>query len=128
MQGFPCSSVGKESACNAGDPGLIPGSEISPGGGNGDTLQSSCLENPMGIGAWWATVHGVSRVGYDLVTKPPPQTTCKALPSVQRREKRQKVILFVELHNMLKLELRPLQSAHHLLLTAALQHGIMSTL
>ena len=63
MQGFPCSSVGKESACNAGDPGSIPGLERSPGEGNGDTLQSSCMEKPMGRGAWWAAVHGVSRVG-----------------------------------------------------------------
>ena len=63
---FPCSSVGKESA---GDPGLIPGSGRSPGEGNGSPLQYSCLENPMDRGAWQATVHGVSRVGHDLVTK-----------------------------------------------------------
>ena len=44
--GFPCSSVGKESACNAGNPGLIPGSGRSPGKGNGNPLQYSCLENP----------------------------------------------------------------------------------
>ena len=43
----------------------------SPGGGNGNPLQYSCLENPMDRGAWWATVHGVARVGHDLVTKPP---------------------------------------------------------
>ena len=42
-----CSSVSKESACNAGDPGSIPGSGRSPGEGNGDPLQYSCLENPM---------------------------------------------------------------------------------
>ena len=46
--GFPCSSVGKESACNAGDPGLIPGSGRFPGEGNGNPLWYSCLENPMG--------------------------------------------------------------------------------
>ena len=68
--GFLHSSVGKESACSAEDPGLIPGSERSPGGGNGNPLQFSCLENPMDSGAWQATGHGVARVGHDLVTKP----------------------------------------------------------
>ena len=42
------------------------------GEGNGNPLQYSCLENPMGRGAWWAIVHGVGRVRHDLVTKPPP--------------------------------------------------------
>ena len=69
---FPCSSVSKESACNAGDQGSIPGSGRSPGEGNGNPLQYSCLENPMDRGAWQATVHGVARVRHDLVTKPPP--------------------------------------------------------
>ena len=46
-QSFPRSSVGKESACNAGDLGSIPGSGRSPGEGNGNPLQCSCLENPM---------------------------------------------------------------------------------
>ena len=69
--GFPCSSVGKESACNARDPGLIPGSGRSPGEGNGNPLQYSCLGNPMDRGAWQATVHGVTRVRHDLATKPP---------------------------------------------------------
>ena len=49
--GFPGCSLGKESACNAGDPGSIPGSGRSPGEGIGSTLQCSCLENPMGRGA-----------------------------------------------------------------------------
>ena len=49
---------GKESVCNAGDTGLIPGSGRSPGKGNGNPLQYSCLENPMDRGAWRATVHG----------------------------------------------------------------------
>ena len=49
--GFPRSSVGKESACSAGDSGLIPGSGRSPGEGNGNPLQYSCLENPMDGGA-----------------------------------------------------------------------------
>ena len=66
--GFPYSSVGKKSACNAGDPGSIPGSGRSLGEGNGNPLQYSCLENPMDRGAWQATVHGVARVGYNLVT------------------------------------------------------------
>ena len=56
--GLPCSSVGKESACNAEDPASIPGSGRSPGEGNSNPLQYSCLENPMGRGACWATVHG----------------------------------------------------------------------
>ena len=63
--------VGNESTCNAGDPGSIPGSGRSPGEGNGNPLQYSCLENPMDRGAWQAIVHGVTRVGHDLVTKPP---------------------------------------------------------
>ena len=59
--GFPDTSVGKESACNAGNPGLIPGLERSTGEGKGYPLQYSCLENPMDRGAWQATVHGVSK-------------------------------------------------------------------
>ena len=55
-RGFPCSSVGKESACNGGDPGLIPRSGRSPGEGNGSPLQYSCLEIPMDRGAWRATI------------------------------------------------------------------------
>ena len=46
--GFPSSSAGKESTCNAGDPGVIPGLGRSPGGGHGNPLQYSCLENPRG--------------------------------------------------------------------------------
>ena len=51
----------KASASNAGDLGSIPGSGRSPGEGNGNPLQYSCLENPMDGGAWWATVHGVTK-------------------------------------------------------------------
>ena len=58
--GFPPSSISKEIACNAGDPGSIPGLGRSPGEGNGNPLQYSCLENSMDRGAWWATVHGVT--------------------------------------------------------------------
>ena len=55
--GFPAGSEGKESACNEGDLGSIPGSERSPGEGNGTPLQYSYWENPMDEGAWRATVH-----------------------------------------------------------------------
>ena len=65
--GFPYSSVGKASACIVGDLGSIPGSGSFPGEGNGNPLQYSCLENRMDRGAWQATVHGISRVGHDLV-------------------------------------------------------------
>ena len=58
---FPGGSDGKASAYNAGDLGSIPGSGRSPGEGNGNPLQYSCLENPMDGGAWWATVHGVTK-------------------------------------------------------------------
>ena len=76
--GFPHSSVSKESACNAENPVLIPRSGRSPGEGNGNPLQYSCLENPMDRGAWQATVHGVSRVEHNLATKPPPPVyTCQ---------------------------------------------------
>ena len=63
--GFPHSSVAKVSDCNAGDLGLIPGSERSPVKGNGNPLQYSCLENPTDRGAWQGTVYGVARVGLD---------------------------------------------------------------
>ena len=59
--GFPGGSAGKESACNARDLGSIPGLGRSPGEENGYPLQCSCLENPMGRGAWRATVHGVAK-------------------------------------------------------------------
>ena len=58
--GFPGGSDGKESACNSGDPGLIPGSGRSPGEENGYSLQYSCLEKAMDRGAWWAIVHKVA--------------------------------------------------------------------
>jgi len=60
-KGFPCSSVGKESACSAGDRGSIPGLGRSPGGRNGKPLQYPCLENPIDRGPWWAAVHGVTK-------------------------------------------------------------------
>ena len=59
--GFPGDSDGKESACNAGDPGSTPGLGRSPGEGNGYPLQYFCLENSMDKGAWPVTVHGVTK-------------------------------------------------------------------
>ena len=59
--GFPGGSGGKASACNAGDLGSIPGWGRSPAEGNGNPLQYSCLENCMDRGAWWVTVHGVTK-------------------------------------------------------------------
>ena len=59
--GFYSVSVVKESACQAGDAGLIPGSGRSPGKGNGNPLQYFCLGNPMDRGTWRATVHGVAK-------------------------------------------------------------------
>ena len=56
---FPGGSEVKESACNVGDPGSISGSGRSPGEGNGNPLQYSCLENPMERGTWQATIHRV---------------------------------------------------------------------
>ena len=58
---FPGGSDGKEPACNAGDLGSVPGLGRSPGEGNGNSLQYSCLENPMDRGTWWVTVHGVTK-------------------------------------------------------------------
>ena len=59
LQGFTGGSDGKESVCNAGDLGLIPESGRSPGEGNGNPVQYSCLENPMDGGAWPTTVHAL---------------------------------------------------------------------
>ena len=59
--GFPGGSNGKESVCNAGAPGSIPGSGRSPGEGNGNPLYYSCLENSIERGAWWAIVHRVAK-------------------------------------------------------------------
>ena len=77
LKGFPGGSVGKESTYNAGDANLIPG---SPGKGNGNPLQYSCLGNPMDRGAWWATVHGVPGIGHNLATKPPPPPHLVKIP------------------------------------------------
>ena len=61
LEGFPGGSDGKESTCSAGDQGLIPEFGRYPEEGNGYPLQYSCLENPVHRGAWWATVHGVTK-------------------------------------------------------------------
>ena len=64
LWGFPDGSSGKESTCNAGDAGdsgWIPGLGRYPGGGNGNPLQYTCLENLMDRGGWWDTVHGVAK-------------------------------------------------------------------
>ena len=60
-KGFPGTSDGKESACNVGDPGSVPGYRRSLGEGNGNLLQYSCLENPKDRKAWQAPVHGVEK-------------------------------------------------------------------
>ena len=68
--GFSGGSDGKESACNAGDPGSVPGSGRSPGERNGYPLQYFCLENSMNMRAWWATVHGVRKEGFFIDISP----------------------------------------------------------
>ena len=65
LLGFPGGLDGKETACNAGDLGSVPGSGSSPGKGNGNPLQYSCLENSMDIGAWWLQFIGSQRVGHN---------------------------------------------------------------
>ena len=66
---FPGVSVVKNLPANGGDPGSIPVSARSPGGGHDHPIQYSCLENYMDRRYWWAIVHGVARVGHDLVMK-----------------------------------------------------------
>ena len=73
LSGFPGSSEVKASAWNVGDPGSISGSKRSPGEGNGNSLQYSCLGNLMDRGARQAAVHGFTRVGHDLATKIAPK-------------------------------------------------------
>ena len=67
MVGFPSGSDSKESACNAGELGSIPGLGRSPGEGSGYPLQYFCLESSMDRGAWWVTVQGFQRVGHNWV-------------------------------------------------------------
>ena len=85
----PGGSEVKASACNAGDLGSIPGLGRSPGKGNGNPLQYSCLENPTDGGAWWATVHGVAKSWTQLSDFPFFHSSggrvalCPARPSTQ---------------------------------------------
>ena len=65
LMDFPGGSDSKVSVYNVGDLGSIPGSERTPGEGNGNPLQCSCLENPGDRGAWWAAVYGLHRVGHN---------------------------------------------------------------
>ena len=66
---FPCGSAGEESTCNAGDLGLIPGLGRSPGEGNGNLLQYSCLDKSMDIRAWQTILHGVAKSWTGLSTQ-----------------------------------------------------------
>ena len=77
---FPRVSDGKESACNVGDPGLIPGSGRSPGEGKSNPLQYSCLGNLMDRGACWATVHGVAKSWTHLSTKQQQNHSTNSIP------------------------------------------------
>ena len=72
---IPGVSNGKESACNSGDPGSIPGSARFPGERNGNPLQYSCRESPKDRGTWWAAVRGSQRIRHDCVT----EHTCKGV-------------------------------------------------
>ena len=65
FKGFPGGSDNKESTCNTGDPGSIPGLGRPPGEGNGYPVQYFCLGDPMDSEAWWAAVHGVTQIGQD---------------------------------------------------------------
>ena len=78
--GLPGGSDSKESACNAGDPGLIPGLGRPPGEGKGYPLQYPCLENPMDRGAWQLQSAGPHRVGRDWATNIFTFTLCGLLP------------------------------------------------
>ena len=75
MATFPGHSGSKDSACNEADPGLIPWLGRSPGEGNGNPLQYSCLENPMDNGAWQATLHGVTKTWTGLINTDTEITT-----------------------------------------------------
>ena len=71
VRGSPGGSDGRESVCNAGDPGSIPGLGRSPGEGHSNPLQYSCLVISMDRGAWWATVHGVLNLqDYTVISFP----------------------------------------------------------
>ena len=85
--GFPSGSDGKDSACKVGDPGSIPGLGRSPGERNGNPLQYSCLENPMGRGAWQVVVHSVAKSQTRLkgLDNMPPPGRVPVLHHLERR-------------------------------------------
>ena len=88
IAGFPSGSVVKSLPAIARDMGSVPGWDLpglarSPGEGNGNPLQCSCLGNPMDRGAWWATVHEVTRVRHDLVTEHEPKDCCRITKAPQ---------------------------------------------
>ena len=101
LMGFLHSLVGKSSACNAGDPGLTPGSGRSPGKGNGNPLQYSCLEKPMDRGIWQPTIQGVARVRHDLATKT-KQTKMGDRSGKQTLLKHSAFMIFYNICNLLK--------------------------
>ena len=89
--GLPSGSDGEESASNAGDPGSVSGWGRSPGGGNGNPLQHSCLENSTDRGAWWATTHGITESqtqlqGLGTPTFPELSRRCKKPPRHQMED------------------------------------------
>ena len=85
----------KNLRANAGDPGLIPGSERSPGEGNGNPLQYSCLENPIDRGAWWATVRGVTEL--DKTNQPANYLFKACLPLCKLLKRKEKgLVLFTD--------------------------------
>ena len=81
--GFTGGSAGKESVCNAGDLGLIPGLGRSPGEGNGNPLQCSGLENPKDRGAWWASIYGVAKSQTQLSLSQTEQIEAPGLPGIR---------------------------------------------
>ena len=88
----------KNLPANAGDTGSIYGSGRSPGEGNGNPLQYSCLGNPMNKGAWWATVHGVARVGH--------KRTKQQHSNLATKQKQQSKVLYLLPLNMVYMSFR----------------------
>ena len=82
---FPGGSVVENAADNASHAGLIPGLGRSPGGGNGNLLQYSCLENPMDRGAWWATYSPWGRQELDMTEQLSTHSGCRATREAPKR-------------------------------------------
>ena len=117
-RGFPGDSVVKNMPANAGDMGSIPTLGRSSGEGNGNPLQYSCLRNPMDRGTWWATVHGVVKVGHDLATKQQQQILGKCI-KIWTKE----YFLFPHKHSFEQQKMAPLPGPHQLrCLSAKLAH------